>query len=48
MDEEISKAYVMQEHHSNPATRHLANTSSAHSMEGERHNPLIFQILKMY
>jgi hypothetical protein len=23
------------------------NTSSAHSMEGERRNPLVFQILKM-
>jgi len=36
----------MREHHSNPAMRQLANTSSMHSMEGERHNPLVFQILK--
>jgi hypothetical protein len=37
---------VMQEHHSNPATHQLANTSSMHSMEGERCNLLVFQILE--
>jgi hypothetical protein len=37
----------MQEHRSKPATRQPANTSSTHSMEGERRNPLIFQILKI-
>jgi hypothetical protein len=38
---------VMQEHRSKPATCQPASTSSVHSMEGERRNPLIFQILKI-
>jgi hypothetical protein len=30
-----------------PATHQLASTSSMHSMEGERRNPLVFQNLKI-